>query len=87
MKWTSLALVATVFLCSCSNKVEEAKKLLAENKKEEAISILSQMEPSDKQYSQAQKLIKQTKSDILYSNGYESLKNYKYEEALKYLNK
>lgn len=83
MKWTSLALVATVFFCSCSNKVEEAKKLIAENKKEEAISILSQVEMSDKQYSEAQKLIKLTKSDILYSKGHQSFENYKYEEALK----
>lgn len=84
MKWTSLTLLVIIFLCSCSNKVEEAKKLIVENKKEEAISILSQVETSDKQYSQAQKLIKHTKSDILYSKGYQSFENYKYEEALKY---
>lgn len=84
MKWRALALVVTVFLCSCSNKVEEAKKLIAENKKEEAIAILSQVETSDKLYSEAQKLIKQTKSDILYSKGLESFNNYKYQEALKY---
>jgi hypothetical protein len=84
MKKTFFVLVVILFISACTNKIEEAKKLIEENKSEEAISILSQVEATDKQYSEAQKLIKLTKSKILFLKGCESLENYEYDEALKY---
>jgi hypothetical protein len=66
------------------NEIEEANKLLAANKTEEAITILSQVEATDKQFAEAQRLIKYTNSLITYNKGVESYNNSDFEKALKY---
>lgn len=84
MKKVFSVLLITLCLYSCTNKLDEAKKLLAENKQEEAISILSQVETSDKQYSEAQKLIKYTNSLIIFNKGLAKYSESDFEKALKY---
>lgn len=66
------------------DEIEEANKLLAGNKQEEAISILSQVKSTDVQYFEAQKLIKYTNSLINYNKGLDSYSNSDFENALKY---
>ena len=77
-----LAIALIIF--SCTNKIEEAKKLINDKKSEEAISLLSEIGTTDKQYSEAQSLIKLEKSKIAYEKGLLKFLTSKYDEALTY---
>lgn len=81
-----LILVLSAYFIFQDNEIKEANKLLAENKSEEAINILSKVKKDDKLYSEAQNLLKYAKSKIAYNKALESSDKSDFSTALKYFN-
>lgn len=82
-----LVILVTLIIVSCTNKIEKARQLLDEEKQDEAISVLSTLEKDDKQYSEAQHLIKYAKSKNVFNDALRSYNNNDFESALEYFNK
>lgn len=82
-----LVILGTLIIVSCTNKIEKARQLLDEDKQDEAISVLSTLKKDDKQYSEAQHLIKYAKSKNVFNDALKNYNNNDFENALEYFNK
>ena len=58
MKNFHIHIIIILLFVSCSDELDEAKKLIEENKTSEALFLISQIKPDDEKYSKGQDLIK-----------------------------